>query len=89
MGSLRLDTLLQAEKRLIEEMPVIPLYHLNASYLKKSYVKNLISPYSSNLCYAWISDKEKCEMHREKNLEFALRCAPKPVAALSHPDTRR
>ncbi len=88
-GAARLNTLLQAEERLVEEMPVIPLYHLNASYLKKSYVKNLISPYSSNLCYAWISDKEKCEMQHGKNFEFALRCAPKPACAFSQPDTRR
>lgn len=60
-GQKRLDVLLEAEKILIEEMPVIPLYHLNASFLKKGYVKNVISPYSSNLCYAWISEKEKHE----------------------------
>lgn len=90
-GADRLATLLEAEKRLIEEMPVIPLYHLNASFLKKSYVKNLISPYSSNLCYAWISKQEKRENLHEKNIaetdldrfgprtrEFAL-CIP------SHP----
>lgn len=66
-GDKRLETLLEAEKFLIEAMPVIPLYHLNASFLKKSYVKNLISPYSSNLCYAWVSEQEKSETSHEKN----------------------
>ncbi len=71
-GSRRMETLLEAEKKLIDEMPIIPLYHLNASYLKKPYVKNLISPYSSNLCYARISN----EPTHEKR-DFTL-CGPTP-----------
>ncbi len=54
-GEQRLATLLEAEKLLIDEMPVIPLYHLSASFLKKPYVQNLNSPYSSDLCYIRIS----------------------------------
>jgi oligopeptide transport system substrate-binding protein len=53
-GEQRMTTLREAEKLFIEEMPVLPLYHLNAIFLKKPYVKNLDSPYSSDLCFAKI-----------------------------------
>ena len=54
VGAIRLSTLREAEELFLQEMPVLPLYHLNAIYLKKSYVKNLDSPYSSDLCFAVI-----------------------------------
>lgn len=53
-GEKRLSTLKEAEEIFLREMPVLPLYHLNAIFLKKPYVKNLDSPYSSDLCYASI-----------------------------------
>ncbi len=83
-GDKRMEILLAAEKRLTDAMPVIPLYHLNASYLKKPYVKNLISPYSSNLCYAWISDEVLHE-----NFEYPHRRLPHPFTAYSQPGSGR
>lgn len=43
----RTDLLLKAEKILMDEMPVIPIYFYTGSYLKKSYVKDV---YLSELC---------------------------------------
>jgi oligopeptide transport system substrate-binding protein len=54
VGTARLSTLREAEELFLQEMPVLPLYHLNAIYLKKPYVKNLDSPYSSDLCFCLI-----------------------------------
>jgi len=53
-GELRLAILRKAEELFLHELPVLPLYHLNAIFLKKPYVKNLDSPYSSDLCFAKI-----------------------------------
>ena len=37
----RTDLLLQAEKILMEEMPIAPIYFYTGSYIKKPYVKNV------------------------------------------------
>lgn len=43
----RNECLIQAEKILLSEMPIAPLYHSTACYLKKSWVKDV---YMSKLC---------------------------------------
>ena len=49
----RLELLRKAETKLIEEMPVIPVYHLTNSFMKKKSLKNVvISP------TGWIDFKE-------------------------------
>ncbi len=41
----RLEIALQAEKLLIDQMPIAPIYYFSYAYLQKSYVKNLaVSP---------------------------------------------
>lgn len=59
LGETRMATLLEAEKLFLDEMPVVPLFHLSASFLKKPHVKNLDSPYSSDLCFARIHREEE------------------------------
>ncbi|MBS3903966.1 MAG: peptide ABC transporter substrate-binding protein [Simkania sp.] len=63
IGTPRIATLLEAERIFLDEMPVSPLFHLNASFLKKPHVKNLDSPYSSDLCYARITYEEDPKKH--------------------------
>jgi oligopeptide transport system substrate-binding protein len=53
-GEVRTKTLREAETLFLQHMPVTPLYHLNTMFLKKPYVKNLDSPYPSDLCFARI-----------------------------------
>jgi len=58
-GKDRMDTLREAEIVFLNHMPVLPLFHLNAMFLKKSYVKDLDSPYPSDLCFARIENQPK------------------------------
>ncbi len=56
-GDMRMQTLREAEILFLKSMPIVPLYHLNAMFLKKPHVKNLDTAYPSDLCFAQIEDE--------------------------------
>jgi oligopeptide transport system substrate-binding protein len=52
-GEKRKEILMACEKVLIEEMPIVPLYHLQGLYLKNDALKNVIISPTGTLDFKW------------------------------------
>ena len=57
----RLELLAKAEKRLIDAMPIIPLFHYSMSYVKEPRLKGVFLSDLGNLDFKWASleDEDK------------------------------
>ncbi|HEY2811608.1 MAG TPA: peptide ABC transporter substrate-binding protein [Rhabdochlamydiaceae bacterium] len=49
----RMNILLEAEKILMDEMPILPIYFYTGSYLKKSYVKDVFLSELADIDFKW------------------------------------
>ncbi len=52
-GEKRENTLLECESYLLQDMPIIPIYHLKGLYLKNKYLKGVVISPLGNIDFKW------------------------------------
>jgi oligopeptide transport system substrate-binding protein len=55
----RRDLLAQSEKMLIDEMPILPIFHFTMLYLNPSYVKDVVLTSMGRIDFKWASIEEE------------------------------